>query len=139
LTSGIQIVPYARRREVAVVFRYLKDLPQGKRRKHGNIKVTVDGIKFDSKKEARRYQELLMKEKAGLISHLKLKPKFKIMVLDQFLCNYTADFSYWERLELVVEDTKGKDPKTGWDTGTPTYHLKKRLMRIVFKIEVREV
>jgi len=89
-----------------------------------------------------------MQLKAGLISNLKVKPRFKIMVLDQFLCNYTADFSYQNvvakgyELKLgstVVEDTKGKDPMTGWNTRTPVYNLKKRLMRIVFGIEVREV
>lgn len=115
--------------------------------------MIVDGIKFDSKKEATRYQELLMQRKAGLIFDLKVKPKFKIMVLGQFLCNYTADFSYEEtifpaiglvdgsfieRKILAVEDTKGKDSKTGWDTRTPVYNLKKRLMWIVFGIEVRE-
>ena len=62
------------------------------------------------------------------------------MVLDQFLCNYTADFSYTdlETEKRVVEDTKGKDPKSGWDTRTPVYNLKKRLMRICLGIEVRE-
>lgn len=120
-----------------------------KKRKYRNEPTIVDGISFDSKKEANRYQELLMKEKAGLIKDLKVKPKFKIMVNDQFLCNYTADFSYtnlWgitlssipKEGTLVVEDTKGKDPKSGWDTRTPVYNLKKRLMRIVLGIEVRE-
>jgi len=124
-------------------------LRQKKPRKFHNQPVIVDGIRFDSKKEARRYQELLTKEKAGLISNLKVKPKFKIMVIDQFLCNYIADFSYMDcgglKLNseqtgvLVVEDTKGKDSKTGWDTRTPVYNLKKRLMRICFGIEVREI
>ena len=103
------------------------------------MKVVRDGIKFDSGKEADRYEELLMKQKAGLISDLKVKPTFKIMVNEQFLCNYTADFSYREPREVIVEDTKGKDPKTGWDTRTPVFNLKKRLMRIVLGIEVREV
>lgn len=79
-------------------------------------------------------------QKSGLISCLNLKPRFRIMVLDQFLCNYTADFSYTdlETEKRVVEDTKGKDPKSGWDTRTPVYNLKKRLMRICLGIEVRE-
>ena len=105
------------------------------------MKVVRDGIKFDSGKEADRYEELLMKGKAGLISNLKVKPIFRIMIKDEFLCNYEADFSYTD-LEIenrVVEDTKGKDPKTGWDTRTPVYNLKKRLMRIVFGIEIREI
>jgi len=134
-----------------VVF-VVKVKPETKK-KYRNEPMMVDGIKFDSKKEARRYQELLMQIKAGLIFDLKVKPKFKIMVLGQSLCNYTADFSYEETIFpatglvdgsfvetkiLVVEDTKGKDPKTGWDTRTPVYNLKKRLMRIVFGIEVRE-
>lgn len=134
-----------------VVFRNLRGLPQEKKRKYRNEPVIVDGIKFDSKKEGRRYEELLMQVKAGLISNLKVKPIFKITINGQFLCNYIADFSY-EEIETrdlgktsihqvmgqVVEDTKGKDPKSGWDTRTPVYNLKKRLMRIILGIEVRE-
>lgn len=83
--------------------------------KYGNRKVTIDNITFDSKKEAKRYQELKLMEKTGLITNLALQPKF--LLQDKFKHNnktyrkieYIADFSY-VRVEddvLVIEDTKG--------------------------------
>lgn len=83
--------------------------------KYGNKKITIDNIVFDSKKEARRYQQLKSMEKAGLITNLALQPKFVLQ--DAFVyknrtyrkIEYIADFSY-VRVEddiLVVEDVKG--------------------------------
>lgn len=83
--------------------------------KYGNKKITVDNILFDSKKEAKRYQQLKLMEKAGLITNLALQPKF--ILQDSFVyknrtyrkIEYIADFSY-VRVEddiLVIEDVKG--------------------------------
>ena len=47
--------------------------------KYRNIKTEVDGIKFDSKREAQRYQELKLLEKGGVISNLELQPKFELL------------------------------------------------------------
>lgn len=82
-----------------------------------------------------------MREKAGLISNLKVHPRFNIGVDAGHICDYIADFSYTdlETNNLVVEDTKGKDPRTGWDTRTETYKLKKRMMWIINRINVREI
>lgn len=111
-----------------------------KRSKYGNIKINCDGITFHSKKEAKRYKTLKLKEKAGLISNLQIHPKFSIEVNGEHICNYIADFSYYEENgKLVVEDTKGIDPKGRWDTRTETYKLKKRLMKAVNNIEIKEV
>ena len=93
-----------------------------------------------------------MAEKACLILNLKIHPVFYIN-LDNWvnphgqifghchICDYIADFSYTdcERGGFVVEDVKGKDKKTGWDTRTKEYKLKKILMRVIMGIEVREV
>lgn len=119
-----------------------KVFPEEKKpEKYHNVPTNVDGIKFRSGKEARRYQELLMAEKAGLISNLKVHPRFKIDVEGGHICDYIADFSYneVEAGRLIVEDTKGKDKKTGWDTRTEAYKLKKVMMRVINRIEVREV
>ena len=48
-------------------------------RKYGNKKVTVDGIKFDSKREANRYRELELMRRGGLIKNLEIHPKFTLM------------------------------------------------------------
>lgn len=83
--------------------------------KYGNKKVVIDGILFDSKKEAKRYQELKLMEKAGLIINLALQPKFTLQESFKYKnktyrkIDYIADFSY-VRVEddiLVVEDVKG--------------------------------
>ena len=47
--------------------------------KYGNKKVQVDGITFDSRKEANRYAELKMLEKCGAIKQLELQKKFVLI------------------------------------------------------------
>jgi len=91
-----------------------------------------------------------MAEKAGLISELEAHPRFHIdldnwvtpngeIIGHAHLCDYIADFSYLKDGHRFIEDTKGKDKKTGWDTRTEAYKLKKIMMRIIKGIEVREV
>lgn len=74
----------------------------------------VDGITFQSKKEADRYIELKLLEKADEIHGLELQPKF--MLQEGFRNNqgkkirditWTADFRYFEGREEIVEDVKG--------------------------------
>jgi hypothetical protein len=82
--------------------------------KYGAKKTTVDGITFDSKKEAIRYQELKLLEMAGTICELELQPRFTLQ--GAFKDNegnhiraitYKADFQYIEDGKIIVEDTKG--------------------------------
>ena len=47
--------------------------------KYNAIPTTVDGIRFASKREARRYLELKLLQKAGHISDLELQPRFRLM------------------------------------------------------------
>lgn len=103
-----------------------------RRNKYGNKLAVVDGIRFASQREARRYVELKLLQQAGEISDLKLQPRFTIMVNGVKVCTYTADFSYRNsRGEFVVEDVKG--------VRTRDYKLKKRLMLAVYGIQVVEV
>jgi len=85
------------------------------RKKHGgnkykNIKVLYDGILFASIKEADRYAELKILLKQGLITDLKLQPRYNIGMKtkkrDRF---YVADFEYYDTVKqkTIVEDTKG--------------------------------
>lgn len=82
------------------------------RNKYGNIKIEIDGRRFDSKKEGDRYRDLLLLEAAGEIHCLVLQPKYELQ--GAFYhggrpyrpITYTADFQYWEKDELVVEDVK---------------------------------
>jgi len=100
--------------------------------KYGNRKTVVDGITFASAKEARRYSELKLLERAGEISALMLQPRFPLKVNDQLICTYVADFIYQDKGgSSVVEDAKGFK--------TPEYKLKRKLMRAVFAVDVVEV
>lgn len=124
------------------------------RNKYGNRKTVVNGIEFDSRKEAVRYQELRLLERAGKISGLRLQEKFVLIPslreastevyksgsqkgrrkpgkLLEKECSYIADFCYTESGETVVEDTKG--------FRTEAYKIKRKLMLERYGIRIREI
>ena len=78
-------------------------------------KTVVDGITFDSKREALRYGELKLLEKAKVIRDLEVHPKFKLVrypieikYSNGRIAVYTADFSYITNAgDVVIEDVKG--------------------------------
>lgn len=102
--------------------------------KYHSKKTVLDGITFDSKKEARRYSELRLLEKAGVITGLKLQVRFEIVPKqkDERAAHYVADFVYFENGKTVIEDTKGFK--------TPEYILKRKLMKLKYpNAEFREM
>lgn len=101
--------------------------------KYGNVKVTVDGRTFDSKKEYNRYCELKLMERAGLIQDLELQKKYELIPKQgkERAVNYYADFVYTENGETVVEDTKG--------VKTKEYIIKRKLMKYIHGIEIKEL
>lgn len=100
------------------------------RSKYRNIRTIVDGHKFASKKEARRYTELRLLEKAGKIGNLLLQVRFPIYTNGYTVCHYVADFEYWENGMHVIEDCKG--------FRTPLYKLKAALMQAIRGITIKE-
>jgi hypothetical protein len=106
--------------------------------KYHNKKVRYNGIAFDSKKEARRYSELLLLERAGVITDLQMQVPF-VLIPSQRIngkvaereCKYIADFVYTENEKKVVEDTKGMKTKD--------YIIKRKLMLYVHGIQIKEV
>ena len=106
-----------------------------KRSKFGNVKTEVDGIRFDSKAEARRYSELKLLESAGEIWGLIRQPRFDLVVEGAKIGTYVADFHYYEKdhWTRVIEDVKSPATKT------PLYRLKKRLVKALYGIDVTEV
>lgn len=102
-------------------------------RKFGSVMTTVDGIKFRSKAEARRYSELKLMEKAGEIHDLELQPAFPLVAHGKKLATYVADFRYWtrDRTAQIVEDVKGML--------TPMYRLKKKWAQLQYGITITEV
>ena len=109
--------------------------------KYGNRKVEINGILFDSLREARRYTELRILERAGHISNLEVHKKYVLIptqrdragkLLEQ-QCSYYADFSYIDNDsgKEVVEDTKG--------VRTEAYRIKRKMMLYVHGIIVKEI
>ena len=107
--------------------------------KYRNIRTVVDGHTFDSKKEARRYGELRLLERAGKISDLQMQVKFEFDINGRLLkssnrkVTYAADFVYYEKGVRVVEDVKSSATRFN-----PTYRLKKALMAHVNGVEIKE-
>jgi hypothetical protein len=96
--------------------------------KYGNKETIVDGIKFDSKREASRYQELKLLEKGKQIVGLELQPKYTLQLaftdydgVKHQAITYIADFTYFDKkFDIqVVEDCKGMR--------TEVYKIKKKL------------
>lgn len=102
-----------------------------KRRNKYNAKITIiDGIKFHSKKEARRWQQLKLLEMAGHIIDLKRQVKFPFIVNDLLICSYYADFVYVGDGMKIIEDSKG--------VRTAIYKIKKKLMKAIYNIDILE-
>lgn len=111
--------------------------------KYHSRKVEVDGKTFDSKREAQRYQELKLLERAGKIKCLKCQVRYLLLpayyetVNGKRKCverevSYVADFVYInEHGNVTVEDVKGFKTKD--------YILKRKMMRYFLGIGIREV
>lgn len=102
--------------------------------KYRAVKTTVDGITFDSKREADRYSELKIMQKAGVIRDLRLQVKFPFFT-DSIrptkpTFNYVADFVYISGDHEVIEDCKGFK--------TPVYRLKKKLIETAYNMKILE-
>jgi hypothetical protein len=88
--------------------------------KYKAIKTRVGELLFDSKREARRYGDLKLLERAGQIRNLELQPVFPLIVNGVKVCEYRGDFIYFEGERRVIEDSKG--------FRTPVYKLKRKLL-----------
>lgn len=123
--------------------------------KYRSKKQEVDGIVFDSKKEAARYQELKLLQKTGKINNLQLQVPF-VLIPSQYeyhteytktgkpkevkkqierKVKYIADFVYNQDGETIVEDVKGYREKGAYSL----FVIKRKLMLQVHGIKVREI
>lgn len=100
-------------------------------------KTVVGGITFDSKREAARWQELKLMEKAGAIENLQRQVKYELIPTlrkpgehTERSVSYIADFVYTEDGKTVVEDSKGFK--------TEAYKIKRKLMILRYGIWIRE-
>lgn len=122
--------------------------------KYSNKKSIFNGMTFDSKKELRRYKELLLLKEAGKIQNLQTQVKFVLIPTQREAssevykkgpnvgklkpgkviekeCAYIADFVYSENGKMIVEDTKG--------VKTKEYIIKRKLMLYNYGIRVKEI
>ena len=98
--------------------------------KYNAKRQIIDGYTFDSQKEARRYGELRLLEKAGEITNLTIHPKFVLQ--SGFMWHgkkirpitYSADFMYQEAADIIVEDVKG-----GKATQTQLFKVKVKILK----------
>lgn len=128
---------------------------RGGRSKYKATKVEVDGIVFDSKKEARRFEQLKALEASGTISNLQRQVKFVLIpaqrepdrvgvrggkikgkVIEREMA-YIADFTYTvtETGQEVVEDVKGFKGGNAYEI----FKIKRKLMLYLKGIRIKEV
>lgn len=132
------------------VWRNYKQKP-GKESKYHSEKVQIDGETFDSRREARRWMDLRLLERAGEIRDLRRQVKYILIPCQREApiitktgkekpgkviekeCSYLADFVYQDARtgETIVEDAKG--------FRTEVYRIKKKLMLYVHGIRITEV
>jgi len=101
--------------------------------KYKNRKTAVNGLVFDSKREAKRYTELLLLMRGGLITGLKTQVKFELLPKQgaERAAHYIADFVYEQDGQIVVEDVKG--------VKTREYVLKRKMMLYFYGIKIKEI
>lgn len=99
--------------------------------KYGAKPCEVDGIKFASKAEAKRYGELKLLERAGQIRDLKVHVEYPLIVNGEKVGRYTCDSEYVEGDVLVTEDVKGRAARD--------WPLRKRLFAALYGRKVREI
>ena len=112
--------------------------------KYGNHKTEVDGLRFDSKKEAVRWAELKLLERAGEIFDLQMQVPFVLIpvqrdetgkVIEREV-KYIADFTYRDRKtgRLTVEDVKSPATKKNKE-----YIIKRKLMMYRHGLRIKEI
>lgn len=104
-----------------------------KRSKYGNRRTIVDGITFDSAREAQRYGELKLLQRVGVVEDLQLQKRYALHVNGILIGTYVADFAYRSTRDdaFVVEDAKG--------VRTRDYKLKKKLMKAIYGVDIVEI
>lgn len=117
--------------------KYQEQVRQKESKYHAR-KTTLDGITFDSKFESEHYASLRLLERAGVITNLKLQPRFELQEGFEYKgrrirkIEYVADFEYIKDGKRIVEDCKG--------VKTDVYKIKRKLFLYKYRdIEFREV
>jgi len=113
--------------------------------KYNARKTVIDGITFDSIKEANRYQELKLLERAGEISDLQLQVRYKFLINGENVrhlpsktgrkgreISIKVDFQYKEDGQVIIEDVKGYSARGQLDS-----FIKLAFLKTIYGVEVR--
>lgn len=92
------------------------------------IPTELDGIKFASRKEARRYRELRLLEKSGELLFFLRQVPFHLPANVKYVCDFLC---FWKDETVTVEDVKG--------IKTPLYILKKKQVEATYPVFITEV
>ena len=103
--------------------------------KYKNTKTEVDGILFDSKKEAARWLELKALEAAGKIGFLERQVRVALKVNGTVVAHWVADFEY---VEEGKKDWTWEDVKSDYTRKLPVYRLKKKLVKAIYGVDILE-
>jgi len=132
--------------EISMSSKLVSNKTNKMRNKYGNTKVEAHGLKFDSKKECNRYEELLLLQKAGLITELEIQPKFELLGTLRYngitfmKRSYIGDFRYFEKStqKTVVEDVKSSKKLIA---KMPLYTIKRHMFieKYGHEVEFREI
>lgn len=124
-----------------------------RKNKYKAKKTLINGVVFDSEKEAQRWLDLREQEKQGLISDLRRQVKFVVIPehreaptigkrggvkkgkIIERECAYIADFVYIKDGQKIVEDVKGYRGGGAY----AVFKIKKKLMLHVWGIQIKEI
>jgi len=104
-----------------------------RRNKYGNKKAVVGGIKYDSKKESKNGAALKERLRKGEIRDLEFQKTIRLEVNGYLVCKYIADAVYYENDVYVIEDTK-----SAFTAKLPVYRIKKKLVKAIYGIDIKE-
>lgn len=109
---------------------YRKESKEKEKSKYRNVPVTIDGIRFASKKEAKYYRHLKSLEKDGKVYEIELQRRYDLKINGCLICTYVADFVYHDAIAKRNRcvDVKGVE--------TREFKIKKKLMMAIHGIEV---
>jgi len=105
--------------------------PRRKRSKYGAVRTLVDGIWFDSKKEAARYMALKILQQVGQVLWFSIQGQFILPSGVVYKCDFIVA---WPNGSVTIEDVKG-----GNATKTKTYRLKRRQVESIYRVKITEV
>ena len=92
------------------------------------VRCEDDGIKFASKKEAKRYQQLKLLQDAGEVLFFLRQVPFHLQAGIKYVCDYLV---FWTNGEITIEDVKG--------VKTDMYILKKKQVEATYPITITEI